>query len=377
LAREALTHLRFAAPLEEYEAQARQLWAGHQASDEATLRLLHQHHPLFLDAKIPWLPRRLTLAEIAATPLTLDGARLGLARAYHYQDWDALVTHRREGDADFEAAVEAVIDGDAATLATLLRARPELVQARSTRVCCFDPPVHGATLLHYLAANGVEHHRQRTPASAVAILHQLMDAGAGANSLAMLYGGACTTLSLLVSSSPPHAAGLQTALAEALLDRGAELEPRGAGQWTSPLQATLAFGFAETARLLVRRGAPITLEAAAAFDDVAALARLLPSATPLARHRALALAAQWGAAGTLAPLLNAGEDPNRYNPPGLHAHATPLHQAALGGHTAAVRLLLARGARLDQRDTIYQSTPQGWAEHAGHPALAALLTPLA
>ena len=31
-------------------------------------------------------------------------------------------------------------------------------------------------------------------------------------------------------------------------------------------------------------------------------------------------------------LLDAGEDPNRYNPVGAHSHSTPLHQAAVGGH---------------------------------------------
>ena len=63
------------------------------------------------------------------------------------------------------------------------------------------------------------------------------------------------------------------------------------------------------------------------------------------------------------PLLDADEDPNRYNLEGNHAHSTPLHQAVLGGHEAVVRLLVERGVRLDIRDTIWQSTPLGWALH--------------
>jgi ankyrin repeat protein len=51
-------------------------------------------------------------------------------------------------------------------------------------------------------------------------------------------------------------------------------------------------------------------------------------------------------------LLDAGEDPNRYNPEGTHAHSTPLHQAALAGHKAVVQLLIERGARLDIQDTV-------------------------
>ena len=57
----------------------------------------------------------------------------------------------------------------------------------------------------------------------------------------------------------------------------------------------------------------------------------------------------------------------------MHAHATPLHHAALGGHEAVVRLLVERGARVDLPDTIYQATPAGWAEHGGHPAIAEYL----
>ena len=78
----------------------------------------------------------------------------------------------------FERAADAVIDGDSTTLAALLREHPELVRARSTRVTEGDPPVHGATLLHYLAANGVEDDRQRSPGNAPEIAKLLLEAGA-------------------------------------------------------------------------------------------------------------------------------------------------------------------------------------------------------
>jgi ankyrin repeat protein len=69
-------------------------------------------------------------------------------------------------------------------------------------------------------------------------------------------------------------------------------------------------------------------------------------------------------------LLDAGEDPNRYNPNGNHAHSTPLHQAALSGHHAVVRLLVGRGAKLDMKDTIFKGTPRDWAVHEGRTAIA-------
>jgi ankyrin repeat protein len=99
----------------------------------------------------------------------------------------------------------------------------------------------------------------------------------------------------------------------------------------------------------------------------------LPSAEADDRHRALALAAQIGHADVVRLLLDAGEDPNRYNPHGAHAHSTPLHQAALGNHDAVVRLLVERGARLDLPDTIYKATPLGWAAHGGHAPIVEYL----
>jgi hypothetical protein len=98
--------------------------------------------------------------------------------------------------------------------------------------------------------------------------------------------------------------------------------------------------------------------------------RLLPAANPLARHTALALAAQHGQLEVVRLLLDAGEDPNRYNPEGFHAHSTPLHQAVWADHADVVRLLVEGGARLDMRDTVYEATPLGWAEYGKKTALA-------
>ena len=56
-----------------------------------------------------------------------------------------------------------------------------------------------------------------------------------------------------------------------------------------------------------------------------------------------------------------------------HSHATPLHQAALAGHEAAVRLLVERGVRLDIENIHHRATPFGWAEYAGQAAVAEYL----
>jgi len=129
-------------------------------------------------------------------------------------------------------------------------------------------------------------------------------------------------------------------------------------------------GELEAASALLRRGAHVDLPVAAVLGRVEDARQLLPSASPEDRHRALALSAQFGNTEIVQMLLDSGEDPNRYNPPGFHSHSTPLHQAALAGHEATVRLLVTQGARLDLKDTVWQGTPEGWASHGGKTRVA-------
>jgi ankyrin repeat protein len=363
----------FRSPLSAYEREAEGLLAGHRAADPAAIDLFHRKHPRFLDEKIKWRPKFIADSEIRDAPLSLDDARLAIARHYDFLDWPSLTDWVKavlqQGTVfEFESAVEAVVNGDLAALEEALRRDPALVRARSGRVCAFDPPVHRATLLHYVAANGVEAYRQKTPPNAVAIAHALLQAGAEPDAFADMYGAECTTMSMLVSSSHPAEAGLQAPLVDLLLEFGAAIEGRGTRKWGTPLFTALAFGMIDAAGALVKRGAQIELPAAAALGLMDDVARLLPFADAEARHRALSLAAQHGQTEAVRLLLDAGEDPDRYNPEGNHPHCTPLHQAVLGGHEAVVRLLVERGARLEIRDTIWHGTPLGWAIHGGGTA---------
>ena len=360
----------FPSPLSAYEQQADHLLAAHRAADPAAIDLFHRKHPRFLDETIKWRPKFIPDSEIRDAALSLDDARLAIARNYDFLDWAALVDYVEavsgEGPVhDFEAAVEAVVAGDLDSLQDALRRDPALVHARSSRVCCFDPPVHRATLLHYIAANGVEAYRQKTPGNAVEIARTLLVAGAEPDALADMYGTPCTTMSMLVSSSHPAEAGLQVALTELLLDFGAAIEGKGGGKWERPLFTALTFGMGDVAKLLAERGARIDLAAASGLGLAGEAARLVSSADEDERRRALSLAAQQGYPDIVALLLDTGLDPNRFNPESNHPHCTPLHQAVLGGHEAVIRLLVARGARLDIRDTIWHGTPLGWAIHGG------------
>jgi len=375
-----ITPLSFRSSLEEYQKQAEELFEALRAGDPGAIQLVRHKHPRFLDASIPWLPKNLSDSEVRSVTLELADAQLAIARWYDFESWPRLAEYvkavSQEGSpvSKFESAVEAVITGDVARLQSLLRENPDLVRARSTRVTHFDPPAHRATLLHYVAANGVEGYRQRTPNNAVEVATILLKAGAEVDALAGMYGGEHTTMSVLVSSCHPAKAGVQVALVETLLDFGAAIDGRGSGEWTSPLMTALAFGYRSAAEALVRRGARVnTAAAAAGLGRLAEAAQLLAMASSEDRHCALALAAQHGHVEIVRLLLDAGEDPNRYNPKGNHGHSTPLHQAVWSGHDAVVWLLVERGARLDIRDSIYQGTPLGWAEYGGRTKIAEYL----
>lgn len=351
--------LPFDATLEAYRQEADALFRAWSSRAEAAEWRFKWMHPQLRDKSV---------ADVRAATLDLAEAQTVVAREYGFESWADLAAFteavRQDGPiARFETAVEVVVSGDLARLRSMLHEHPGLVRARSARR-------HRATLLHYIAANGVEDGRQKTPRNAVEIARLLLEAGAEVDALAEMYEAECTTMSLLVSSGHPAEAGLQGALAETLLDHGAALDGRGS-KWRSALMTALAFGYLGTAETLARRGAPLdNLAAVAGLGRAGEVARLLPAADPESRHIALALAAQHGHTDIVRLLLDAGEDPNRYNPHGFHSHSTPLHQAVASNHADVVRLFVERGARLDIHDTLYHGTPLGWAVYGERTAIA-------
>ncbi len=193
----------------------------------------------------------------------LADAQFLIAQAHSFESWAAFADHVDRGFRDvpwggaFEAAADAAVSGDLETLQALIAEQPALIRARSARV-------HRVTLLHYVAANGVEDFRQKTPPNAVGIAKFLLDAGAEVDAVAETYGGglAQTTMNLLVSSTHPAGAGLQSALVEVLLDHGAAIN--GLEDDGSPLMTAIAFWYGDAAETLARRGARIDNVVAAA-----------------------------------------------------------------------------------------------------------------
>ena len=379
-----LSPLAFRSPLSAYELQARHLLDSFRSGDRDVVDIVWHKHPRFLRDDVPWAAQPLTCQQVQQAPFDEFDARLTLARWYDFENWRWLrswvlaVADPASPVTWFESAVEAVVAGDLTSLRALLSAHPELVRARSTRVAPFDPPQHRATLLHYVAANGVEGYREVSPPNAVEVARALLDAGAEVDALADMYGGKCTTMSMLVSSGHPYNAGLQTTLAETLLDYGAALDNCGQGRWTSPLITALVVGYRDTAEMLARRGARVdTVAAAAGLGRVDEVRRMLPPADADDRHRGLALATLVGHTTIVRLLLDAGEDPSRYNPPGFHGHGTPLHHAVWAGKLDVVKLLVERGARLDIKDKLWSGTPLDWAEYGRKTEMVGYLRAIA
>ena len=277
----------------------------------------------------------------------------------------------------FDEAVLAIIDGDAVRLRELLTADPSLITARSSSD-------HRSTLLHYVAANGIENELQRTPPNAVEIAEILLGAGAEVNALAETYGGGPnqTTLNLLVSSVHPAKARLQGKLARLLLDAGAP--PNGLEDDGSPLDTALFFGYVKTARVLADNGARVDkLTFAAGLGEVDRLRALLGKDDRFTDgenlthqdsiERAFIYACMNDQAEAAAFLLGLGVDINVMRKD-IHANpCTGLHFAAWLGRTSITRLLVERGADLNVRDPNIGATPRGWAKHNGHEKVVAML----
>src|SRR5262249_26274078 len=110
----------------------------------------------------------------------------------------------------------------------------------------------------------------------VEIAKILLDAGAEPDSLAGMYGGKCTTMSMLVSSCHPAEAGVQVPLVHLLIDYGAAVDEKGSGSWTSPLMTALIFGYQDAAQ----PWKPFLLRLVSAGSKMSHNCFLMPTATP-------------------------------------------------------------------------------------------------
>jgi len=346
--------------LDHLKYQAKDLLKEHAARTPGVAQRLREFHPHF---------SRATDAEIFNAHLRLSDAQLAIARECGFPSWARLKAHiemptlpdhldlphhERIADPVFRRAIDLLDAGDVAGLREHLKQHPKLV--RQHVVFEGGNYFRNPTLLEFVAENPVRH--GTLPDNIVEVAKVIVDAGVEQSAL----NGA---LMLVSTGSVPREYRQQLPLIDLLCEHGADPG--------SAIHAAALHGELESVNALLQRGAHMDLPVAAALGRTDDARRLLPDANREDRHLALALAADFGHVEIVRLLLDAGEDPNRYNPVGGHSHTTPLHQSAGRGHDEVVRLLVERGARLDLKDVLWHATPADWARHAGRTDIEAYL----
>jgi hypothetical protein len=346
--------------LDHLKHQARDLIELHAAQHRAAAQRLREFHPAF---------RGCSDAEIFAASLKLSDAQLSIARERGFPSWTRLRGHvqnpsrsnsaslpyrDRIEDPVFRQALDLLDGGDAEGLHSHLELHPDLPHQHVV----FEGGNYfrNPTLLEFVAENPIRN--SKMAANVVRIAEIIIAAGAQPAALN-------ETLSLVSTGRVPRECHRQVPLIDLLCDHGADPN--------SALRPAALHGEHEAVEALLARGAKLDLPIAAALGRIDDFSRLFPVANAHDRHLALASAAQFGHIEIVRQLLDAGEDPDRYNPPGAHSHSTPLHQAAFAGHERMVRLLVERGARLDIKDVLWQGTPADWAAHGEQLAIESWL----
>ncbi len=150
------------------------------------------------------------------------------------------------------------------------------------------------------------------------------------------------------------------AVADYLLDRGADIDARCIDHHGSALQWSLGNNNPELARHLLSRGADADIFACAAIGDVARVAAALDGDPKLVNARM----DQEAPGGYVYLYTSIGRE------------CTPLHAAASHDQADVLQLLLDRGADPDARDANHNGTPLGWAAHFNASRAEAILRPV-
>jgi ankyrin repeat protein len=262
-------------------------------------------------------------------------------------------------DPDFRAAVRAIHAGDVDDLSRVLDRHPHLLRARAIEPDCYPQDYFRDPKLFWFIANNPTT-MQQMPANIAAIAQVMIARRVEQADLDY-------TLELVISNSDEIMGGHQAGMIGTLLAAGAKASPHA-------IAVALAYGQIGPVQALLDAGLIMTAPIAAAFGRDDELARLLLRTSKDDRQMAFGLAVVNRRLNAVRLCLDAGADVNAYLP--VHKHSMPLHQAALHNDVALLELLVARGARLDTRDTLWNGTPLGWAIHNKKAAAEAYLRSL-
>lgn len=257
-------------------------------------------------------------------------------------------------DPHFREAVAAIQRGDVARLSDLLEARPRLLNERA-----IEPDVHSRgyfsdpALFWFIANNPTL--IPKSPDNIVEVARAMIARSVKREDL--------TYALELVMTNGQMPEGQQLALVDVLVQAGAQ---------PGDMISTLGHCQTAPAAWLVDHGKLVlTPVIAAGLGRLDELRSLLATASTEEATRALGLAVINKQTEAARLCLDASADPNAFM--ACHTHSTPLHQAALDGDLATLRLLLERGARTDIEDTLWHGRPLGWALHGNQPEAAKIL----
>ena len=276
---------------------------------------------------------------------------------------DPAPTQPKISDSAFRHAVGLIDAGDVGRLKEWVTARPHLLRDTADEDGSFagdyfaDP-----RLIWFVAENPIRH--GTLPADIGQVTQVLIDLSRQFD-VDDLRDQLNYTLALVASGRVARECGVQEVLIQTLI--------RAGGDPDSCIAGALAHRELDACRFALKCGATLTAALAAGLGESDDLRSLLSRAEAKERQEALAVAAIHGQPECVRVAIESGADPNAFNPKGMHAQSTPLHQAAYWGSVETVVALLELGADRNVRDTIFQCTALQWAEHEGHHDLARIL----
>ena len=180
---------------------AERMLEGVQAQHSFVFQEINNYHKNYLGVPIE---------DLAKLKLTLADCQNTIAHEYGFENWEAIADDLKY-DKEFEVAIDCLLIAQFDDLKKKIDANPDLIFRKSQ----FG---HQATLLHYVASNGVEIWRQIVPLNLVEMTKYLLEKGADKNAKMKVYGGEFSVLALLKTSAHPYEAGVAKEMIELLQD---------------------------------------------------------------------------------------------------------------------------------------------------------------
>jgi peptide-methionine (S)-S-oxide reductase len=289
----------------------------------------------------------------AAGRTALDVARRGRAR--ERAAIVALLDRRAIADPSFRAAVDAIHAGDVVALERLLDAEPRLLRERIA-----EPQVYrAASRFDYFLDPKLFWFIANNPTLVTTMAPNIVDVARAMLARGIAQEDLDYTLALTMSGSAAREQGHQLPLVKLLIEAGARPS-------RDAIAAAACYRELDVLRALPAMGFPVDAPMAAALGENARLRDLITTAGAADVTAAFSFAVLNRNLEGVRVALDAGADVNARLT--VHSHMTALHQAAGDDNVELIDLLMARGARLETRDTLWDGTPLEWAIHQNRPA---------